>query len=106
MAHLKRNNPSVCKRTEFEPVVQNGLAMTPSEMHELMQQGQAISAQNMQSIKEETPRQRNDFFVGLEHTRGFDMVDGWNAQRDVQAKVRTMKQQIDAGTIEKVASQD
>lgn len=96
--------PSVAVRHEQEPVVQNGLALTPSDMQEMMMKGEAISAQHMAMIKDETVAQRNDFTVPLEHTRGFDMVDGWNIKHDVSERVRTLRNKVQSGEIPQMAA--
>lgn len=92
------------RRKKDEPIVKNGLAITPAAMVELMQQGSPISAQAY-SIKQETPSQANDFFVPAEHQRHFDMVDGWNARLDAQEKVRGIKKKIARGEIETQATE-
>lgn len=94
-----RHSVASAVRASDEPIVQNGLAITPSEMVEMMKRGEPISAQGY-SMKDETISQRNDFFVPLEHTRGFDIVDGWNTRKDVQSKVRRLRKGIKDGSVE------
>lgn len=104
-AKIPRWRPAVARRHDEEPIVQNGLAITPSDMQDMMMRGEAISAQHMQAIKDETPSQRNDFYVPMEHTRGFDMVDAWNAQKEVQGKVREMRRKVLTGEIQQMAAE-
>lgn len=94
----------VALRHEDEPIVKNGLAITPSEMMEMMQQGQPISAQGY-SIKEETRAMANDYDVPLEHTRHFDMVDAWNTRMMVQQKVRDARKKVLSGEIPQMAAE-
>lgn len=103
---VPRFRVATARRTEDDPIVQNGLAITPSEMQEMMARGEAISAQHMQAIKEETPAQRNDFYVPMEHTRGFDMVDAWNVRHEVQGKVRELRNKVKNGEIQQMAVEE
>lgn len=93
------------RRKKDEPIVKNGLAITPAAMMEMMQQGMPISAQGY-SLKEETLAQSNDFFVPAEHQRHFDMVDAWNAKLDVQEKVRTVRRKVKSGEISTQATEE
>lgn len=93
--------PAVALRHDDEPVVRNGLAISPAEMMEMMKKGQPISAQGY-SLKEESITMRNDFEVPLEHTRGFDLVDGWNKMKEVQGKVRKARKAVQDGTLQTI----
>lgn len=93
--------PAVAHRHEDEPIVRNGLAITPSEMVEMMRQGMPISAQGY-SLKDESITMRNDYEVPLEHTRGFDLVDGWNKMKEVQSKVRKVRKAVQDGTLQTI----
>ena len=93
-----RFRPAVALRREDEPVVKNGLALTPAAMVEMMNQGMPISAQGY-SIKDESIAQANDFFVPAEYTRGFDMVDGWNFRQEVHEKLRRVRKDVKSGKI-------
>ena len=74
------------KRIDNDPIVQNGLAVTPAQMLELTHQGFAISAQNARMMADaSTP---NVGEVPLEHTRHFDMADAYQAMKEVHVKAR------------------
>lgn len=86
------------QRKSYEPIVQNGLAITPAEMEDMRKRGMAISAQNAQLLQVADAGD-TDFFVPLEHQRGFDLADGWNAARDIRHKVHEMRDKAVAGQI-------
>lgn len=74
------------ERVETDPIVQNGLAISPSQMLELSHQGFAISAQNARMLQEVSSPGVG--VVPLEFTRHFDMADGYQAMREVHSKAR------------------
>lgn len=91
MAHFK--NPRklhTCNihRGENDPIVQNGLSLTPAQMLELTRQGFSISAQNARMLSEVRPDSFARLDVPLEFRRGFDIADGYQAQQEVHRKVR------------------
>lgn len=88
-------------RGKYEPVVKNGLAITPSDMVEMMNNGMSISAQAYSMLDKETISQRNDFEVPLEHRKGFDMVDGWTLKQDVLGRFRAARQAVKDGRLAK-----
>lgn len=85
-------------RQPFEPVVMNGLAITPADMEDMRKRGLAISAQNAKLLQIADAGD-TDFFVPLEHQRGFDIADGWNAARDIRHKVHEMRDKAVAGKV-------
>lgn len=96
----------VCaRRHEDEPIVKNGLAITPSDMASMMQQGIPISAQAHAIVEAETPAQASDFFVPAEHVKHSDMVDLWNAKLDAMEKVRGVRRKVKSGEIKPMESQ-
>lgn len=78
---------SAPKRQFDEDVVQNGLAVTPAEMMQMAEKGIPVSPQNLGLTYQEGVS-KLDFTPPLEYTRGVDMNDLWEAQRDVKAKFR------------------
>lgn len=91
---------AVAVRQKHEPAVQNGLAITPSDMVDMMNNGMSISAQAYSLLDKETLSQRNDFEVPLEHRKGFDMVDGWTLKQDVLGRFRSARQKVKDGSLE------
>lgn len=76
-------------RTDNDPIVQNGLALTPARMLELTNQGFSISSQNARMLREV----REDVFSRMdvlpEYRRGFDpLADGYQMQQEVHANLR------------------
>lgn len=74
------------ERVETDPIVQNGLAISPAQMLELSHQGFAISAQNARMLRDVSSASVGD--VPLEYTRHFDMADGYQVMRDVHSRAR------------------
>lgn len=77
-----------CVLTSEEPIVQNGLAVTPSEMLELTNRGVPISPNNLGVIYEEGSSNL-DFEPPLEHQRGIDITDMWEHREDVKSKMKS-----------------
>lgn len=78
------------QRKDSDPVVQNGLAVTPQRMLELAEDGFAIGAQNSLNL---TFEQRRDMDMSIppERCRGFDIADGFQMQQEVRSKVKRIK---------------
>lgn len=75
------------KRKEYDPVVQNGLGITPSQMEELMRQGLAIGSRNAFLMQDVSSPNVGE--VPAEFTRHWDMADGYQAMKEVHAKARS-----------------
>lgn len=73
-------------RKEDDPIVQNGLSITPAQMLELTHRGFAISAQNSRMLRDVSSQNVGE--VPLEYTRHFDMADGYQVMREVHSKAR------------------
>lgn len=76
------------KRMEGESVVQNNLAVTPSQMYEMTKNGQPISTQmlNENLFFDGVPNPSWDLPMDLR--RGVDVVDCWNASKDAKNKAK------------------
>lgn len=85
MKHIRRKFAS-CKRHLGETIVQNGLAVTPSDVLRMAEQGIPASAQmNSQMIDGHSG---SDWNVPLEERRGVDIAQMWQESRDIRAKFR------------------
>lgn len=86
------NHVCNCKRTENDPIVQNGLALTPARMLELTQQGFSISAQNARFLKDMPMAPYSRMDVPFEFRRGVDVLaDGYQMQQEIRKKVRQIQ---------------
>ena len=74
------------ERVDTDPIVQNGLSITPAQMLELSHQGFAISAQNARMLQDVNSSSVGE--VPYEYTRHFDMADGYQVMREVHTKAR------------------
>lgn len=79
-----------CKRKIDEPVVQNGLAVTPAQMADLAAHGVPITPQNL-GLGYQEGVSRLDYEPPLEYQRGIDMADLWDIRQNVKDKVRNAK---------------
>lgn len=85
----KGNNSNIyasCKRKDFEPLVQRGLAVTPAQMATMAAHGVAISSQNAASFNDGEIKPSWD--IPIERKRGIDMADVWQSSKDAQSKLR------------------
>lgn len=96
--------PVVCKRHSFESQVQNGLGLSPARMFELAQKGIPVSSQLSAAVYDEGVSVL-DFEPPLEHTRGVDIGDLWEARENLKTKVRSLKQRVKSGEIEPIVEQ-
>lgn len=78
---------SVCKTRIYEQHVQNGLSLTPEQMGEMASKGVPISTANL-GVGYQDGVSKLDFQPPLEYTRGIDMNDLWQANKDVSAKLK------------------
>lgn len=92
MLHFKSaKKPHVTNivRCENDPIVQNGLALTPARMLELNNQGFSISAQNSRILQEIKAGDFGRMDVLPEYRRGFDpLADGYQLQQEIHSKAR------------------
>lgn len=84
---------SHCVRHGLDIDVQNGLAITPSQMYDMAQKGIPVAAQNLGIMYDEGYSEL-DFTPPLEYRRGIDIADAFEARMDAKAKLR---KQRDAG---------
>lgn len=70
-----------------EPVVQDGLSLTPSEMMDMVNRGIPISSSNLQ-VLEVYKSSDKDFTVPMEFRRNADMADMWQHREFVRENVR------------------
>lgn len=82
---------SVCKRKSYEPSVQNGLSLTPSEMSALIAKGVPVSTSNLSLNYDSSTVSDNDFSVPADMRRGADMSDAWNAQQDSRKSLKKFR---------------
>lgn len=71
-----------------EPIVQNGLAVTPSQMLEMTERGIPITPQNLGLIYDEGVS-KLDFEPPMEFRRGVDICDMWEHRENMKSKVRS-----------------
>lgn len=69
----------------FESTV-NGLAVTPSDMHRMVDRGIPVSPANDALFFDGTPNVTFD--LPIEDARGVDVNDIWNAQQDSRRKLK------------------
>lgn len=89
---------AVAERGKDDPIVQNGLSISPREMMDLTRQGFAIGAQNARMLQEVKSMAVGE--VPLEFRRGFDMADGYQAQQSVRDKARQVRSKLMDGTFD------
>lgn len=78
---------SVPKRHVDEKVVQNGLAVTPTDMEELALMGKPIQSQILGAEFYDNTHPE-DFGVLPEHMRGADIVDAWEHDWKIKDKFK------------------
>lgn len=84
-------------RKDTDPIVQNGLAITPAQMIELTSQGMAISNQNAAIMRELNYSDAKGFDVPLEFRRHIDILaDGYIAQQEMRSKFKNAVEGSDA----------
>lgn len=88
---LKRNQKTIgklCKiqRKPDELPVKDGLAITPSDMFRMQQQGLPISTAN--SASQYTGEKNPSWDIELDRLRGVDVADMWQASKTIHEKVR------------------
>lgn len=86
------------RRHDDEPVVQNDLAVTPSQMMELTQKGYSITSQNLRMLDAIDPADK-DFYVPLQYRRGIDIADISEASQEVRKKMKKAVKDYDDGKI-------
>lgn len=86
------------KLLETESIVQSGLALTPSQMLNMTEQGRAISPQNLSPdyFTDSDFTGENDFHVNIEEMRGITPNKIWETEQDIKQKFRKMKSEKDS----------
>lgn len=79
-----------CVRHDGEQEVQSGLALTPSQMMEMAQRGLPITTQNL-GVTYDEGYSNLDFTPPLEHQRGIDIGDLYEARMDAKSKLRRLR---------------
>lgn len=74
-------------RHEHEPIVQDGLAVTPSMMEEMAMLGKPISTSTLGAEYFDNTA-RNDFGVDPQFQRGACIVEVWETEQDARAKFK------------------
>ena len=80
---VKRCSPVRC---EFEPVVREGLAMTPADIARLTSQGMPINQQNNGLFQDGEPNPSP--YVTSERRRGVDVAELWEEHQRIVKKAR------------------
>lgn len=89
--------PFFNKNKTGEPTVQNGLAVTPSEMMSLTAKGRAVSAGSLESVMYyDNPLSPLD--MPLENHRGIDINDLYQASASSKKKMRQFGRAV-AGSV-------
>lgn len=86
MPLFKSNPRRLCRIPARETPVQNGLAVTPSQMWELQQSGFPISTQTA-GLSFDDGQYKVDWEVPMEHRRGIDPADLFEYQEQMRGKV-------------------
>lgn len=73
---------------EGEAVVQNDLAVTPTQMYDMMQKGIPISTQNLSDDMFYDGDTNPDFALPLDMKRGIDVADCWEASMDIKSRAK------------------
>lgn len=82
-------------RHDDEDDVQDGLAVTPSQMEELVRRGIPVSTANLgNEFYDGLPN--NDFYVAPMYQRGVDMADLWNTANDSKERITKGMKQVRA----------
>lgn len=91
MDYLRKKNcqfkPINIERRFDEPIVQDGLAMSPAEMMDMVNRGIPISNSNLQLLEVYKTGDK-DFSVPMEFRRNVDMADMWQHRQEMRTKVR------------------
>lgn len=82
------NPVSKAVRTEDDPIVQNGLAVTPAEMNQMLQAGLPISAQINSMFNDDTLVSARDFSVDAIYQRGIDAAEIFEMQQGAKRKIK------------------
>lgn len=91
-------HPSTAKRVGDDPIVKNGLSISPAEMDELMKKGMPVAAQ-MNAMFNDDKISNNDFDVPLEHMRGIDIAEINNTVLDIREKAKSVVKRVATGEI-------
>lgn len=82
------NPTSKARRHQDDPIVKNGLAITPADMNKMLQAGVPISAQMNAHFNDDTPQQAADWSVGIQDMRGVDAAEVFEASMDAKSKIK------------------
>lgn len=76
------------KRMDGEPIVQNDLAVTPSQMVQMMSDGIPITTQNLHPELFFDGDTNPSFEIPIDQQRGIDVADCWEASQDIRARAK------------------
>ena len=99
------NSLSKARRFKDDPVVKNGLAITPVDMNHMLQQGLPIGAQIRSAFADETFTSANDWDIDLSQQRGVDIVDAWEAEQSAKSKIKDFFSKAERSPVEKGGDQ-
>lgn len=68
---------------KYEKPVQSGLALTPRDVKEMTERGQAVSTPNIGQVQEDSAS-TGDWFIELPYRRGVDMNTVWEQSHITQ----------------------
>lgn len=87
MSKIKSNRRfASCKRHSGEMIVQNGLAVTPSQVMSLAKQGLPSNGLNASMFTE--GHTGSDFSLALDERRGVDVATIWQETQNLKSKFR------------------
>lgn len=86
----------VCERRDGEPVVREGLAMTPADIARLTARGMPINQQNLGTFQDGEPNPSP--YVTSERRRGVDVADLWEEHNRIISKARAAAKKSNSKT--------
>lgn len=78
---------ATCKRRVGEAVVHNGLAITPSQVLKMAEQGLPVTAQLQYQMVE--GHEGSDWNLGIEERRGIDMAQVWQESKSARKRLKS-----------------
>lgn len=82
------NKGCICKRSEGDIPVQDGLTVTPSEMYEMAKKGIPVSTANL-DMQFNDGEVNPSWDVPIDKQRGIDIGEIWQSSMDIKKKVKS-----------------
>lgn len=95
------NKLSKARRMKDDPIVKNGLAITPADMNNMLRQGQPISAQLHAAFADDSPQSMNDWEIGIEDTRFVDAAEVYEHTMGAKKRVKNFLKNAERMPLEK-----